>query len=66
MINFYIIQQTHTLMYKAFSVLDRFTPQLYCDLSNAIDLCRLRLNKTLQQNNIKTFKIPFSNILIVW
>lgn len=66
MINFYIIQQTQSLMHKTFSVLDHFTPQFYQDLSNAIDLCRLRLNKTLQQNNIKIFKIPFSNILIVW
>lgn len=66
MINFYIIQQTQSLMHKTFSVLDHFTPQLYRDLSDAINLCRLRLNKTLQQDNIKTFKIPFSNILIVW
>ena len=66
MVNFYIINQTQNPMYKTFSVLDRFTPQLYQDLSNAIDLCRLRLDKTLQQNNIKIFKIPFTNTLIVW
>jgi hypothetical protein len=53
-------------MYEAFSILDHFTPQLYRDLSDAINLCRLRLNKTLQQDNIKIFEIPFSNILIVW
>ena len=66
MINFYIIQQTSPGMYKTFSLLDKFSPIQYPCKEFSVDLCRLRLGKTLQQNNIKTFKIPFSNILIVW
>lgn len=66
MINFYIIQQTKQGMYKTFSLIDNFNPILFNGIESSIDLCRLRLGKTLQQNNIKVLKIPFVNITVVW
>lgn len=53
-------------MYKTFSLIDNFNPILFSGIESSIDLCRLRLGKTLQQNNIKALKIPFVNITVVW
>ena len=36
------------------------------NLQNAIELCRLRLNKTLAQDNLKVIKVPFVNLWLVW
>ena len=33
---------------------------------HAIDLCRLRLGTTLQENNIKVIKVPFIGLWLVW
>lgn len=36
------------------------------NLQNAIELCRLRLNKTLAQDNLKVIKVPFVSLWLVW
>lgn len=36
------------------------------DFDKAIDLCRLRLGTTLQENNITIVKIPFINFWIIF
>lgn len=36
------------------------------NLQNAIELCRLRLNKTLAQDNLKVIKVPFIGLWLVW
>lgn len=33
---------------------------------HAIDLCRLRLGTTLQENKITVIKVPFVNLWLVW
>lgn len=33
---------------------------------HAIDICRLRLGKTLKENNITVIKIPFIGLWLVW
>lgn len=33
---------------------------------NAIDLCRLRLGTTLQENKITVIKVPFVSLWLVW
>lgn len=33
---------------------------------HAIDLCRLRLGTTLQENKITIIKVPFINLWFVW
>lgn len=43
-----------------------YAPIKYNDFDCAINLCRLRLNKTLFSNNIKIFKIPFINFWMVF
>lgn len=66
MINFYFIKKTHENDYKTYSLMDSFSPVFYKSLDLAINLCRLRLNKTLQQDNLKIIKLPLTNTLILW
>lgn len=66
MINFYFIKKTHESDYKTYSLMDSFSPVFYKSLDLAINLCRLRLNKTLQQDNLKIIKLPLTNTLILW
>lgn len=36
------------------------------NLQNAIELRRLRLGTTLQENNITVIKVPFVSLWLVW
>lgn len=38
----------------------------YPTLNNALDLCRLRCHKTLEENNLKVIKVPFVGLWLVW
>lgn len=61
----YIIKK-QAKTYKVFSPFDKFSPEYYTDIVVAKDLCRLRLDKSLMHNDIKTIKIPFLNVILVW
>lgn len=62
---FYIIKEERE-MHKAFSLFDKFSPVYYNSKQDAIELCRMRLNKTLIGNKLKMYKIPFTKITILW
>ena len=62
---FYIIKEEQE-KHKAFSLFDNFSPVYYNSEQDAIELCRMRLNKTLMENNLKMYKIPFTKITILW
>ena len=36
------------------------------NFEHAIDLCRLRLGTTLQENKITVIKVPFVKLWLVW
>lgn len=38
----------------------------YDTLQNALELCRLRCHKILQNNDLKVIQIPFFKIWLVW
>ena len=62
---FYIIKEEQE-KYKVFSLFDEFSPVYYNREQDAIELCRMRLNKTLIENNLKMYNIPFTKITILW
>ena len=62
---FYIIKEEQE-KYKVFSLFDEFSPVYYNSEQDAVELCRMRLNKTLIENNMKMYKIPFTKITILW
>lgn len=61
---FYIIKEEQE-KYKVFSLFDNFSPIYYDYMYNAIELCRMRLNKELQNDKLKIIHLPFTKIWIV-
>ena len=61
-----IIKQLPDDWYRVKHLFKNFSDVDYDTFDSALNLCRLRCNKLLIDDNIKIVKIPFANMLIVW
>lgn len=52
--------------YRVHHMFTNYSDQMYETLNKAIDICRLRCNTTLKENNIKVIKVPFIGLWLVW
>lgn len=60
------IRKTNCGAYRVHHLLTNHSDQMYETLNKALDLCRLRYNTNLKENNIKVIKIPFIGLWLVW
>lgn len=62
-----IVKQIKNESYKVKHLFNKnFSDVQYSTFDNALNLCRLRCHKILNDNNLKVVKIPFSGLWIVW
>ena len=61
----YIIKELQDNTYAVYPAFDNFSPVYYDYMYYAIELCRIRLGRKLQDNDIKIIKIPFTKTWIV-
>ena len=61
-----IIKQLPDKWYQVKHLFSEYSDQPYDTFEKALDLCRLRCNTTLQENNIKIIKVPFIGLRLVW
>ena len=56
--------------YKVTHLFDNYSPVMYATLYEALNLCRLRLNKCRKHETDKDpliiIKVPFVNLWLVW
>lgn len=52
--------------YKVKHLLERYSDVLYDEYQKAIELCRLRCYKILQDDDLKIVKVPFISMWLVW
>ena len=53
-------------VYRVHHILTNYSDRMYETLNEALDLCRLRCNTNLKENNIKVIKVPFIGLWLVW
>ena len=61
-----IIRQQQDKWYRVHHLFTNYSDQEYDTLNKALDLCRLRCNTNLKENNIKVIKVPFIGLWLVW
>ena len=61
-----IIKQLTDDWYQVKHLFENFSDVEYDTFDNALNLCRLRCHKVLSDDNIKIFKIPFTDLWMVW
>ena len=61
-----IINQLTDDWYQVKHLFENFSDVEYDTFDNALNLCRLRCHKVLSDDNIKIFKIPFTDLWMVW
>lgn len=52
--------------YKVKHLFTEYSVIVYQHFSEALDLCRLRCHKILEDDNLKVIKIPFIGMWLVW
>jgi hypothetical protein len=61
-----IIKQIKNESYKVKHLFENFSDVQYSTFDNALNLCRLRCHKMLNDDNLKVVKIPFNDLWLVW
>ena len=61
-----IIKQLPDECYQVKHLFEKFSNVEYDTFDGALNLCRLRCHKVLNDNNLKVVKIPFTNLWFVW
>ena len=61
-----IIKQLPDYCYKVKHLFENFSDVEYEVFDIALNLCRLRCNKLLRDDNLKVVKIPFTDLWLVW
>lgn len=61
-----IIKQLPDDCYQVKHLFENFSDVKYDTFDSAVNLCRLRCQKVLRDNNIKVVKIPFTDLWLVW
>ena len=61
-----IIKQLPDECYQVKHLFENFSNVEYETFESAVNLCRLRCHKVLNDDNLKVIKIPFTYLWIVW
>lgn len=61
-----IIKQLPDDRYQVKHLFENFSNVEYETFDSAVNLCRLRCHKVLNDDNLKVIKIPFTYLWIVW
>lgn len=61
-----IIKQIPDNCYQVKHLFEKFSDAQYSTFDNALNLCRLRCHKMLNDDNLKVVKIPFTELWLVW
>lgn len=61
-----IIKQLPDDRYQVKHLFENFSNVEYETFDSAVNLCRLRCHKVLNDDNLKVVKIPFTNLWLVW
>ena len=61
-----IIKQLPDEWYQVKHLFEKFSDVEYETFDGALNLCRLRCHKVLNDNNLKVVKIPFTDLWFVW
>ena len=61
-----IIKQLPDNLYQVKHLFENFSDVEYDTFDNALNLCRIRCHKVLIDDNLKIFKIPFTDLWLVW
>ncbi len=61
-----IIKQLQDDCYQVKHLFEKFSDVKYSTFDNAVNLCRLRCHKMLNDDNLKVVKIPFNDLWLVW
>ena len=61
-----IIKQLPDEWYQVKHLFENFSNVEYETFDSAVNLCRLRCHKVLNDDNLKVVKIPFTDLWLVW
>jgi hypothetical protein len=61
-----IIKQLSAECYHVKHLFENFSDVNYNTFDSAVNLCRLRCHKVLNDDNLKVVKIPFTDLWLVW
>ena len=61
-----IIKQLPDDCYQVKHLFENFSDVNYNTFDSAVNLCRLRCHKVLNDGNLKVVKIPFTDLWFVW